>query len=366
MTEQTQVRRPTTRLSLGSRRMFVALDFVTLVGITAHLGFIPLFTWLQLPVLAAFNVLSVIVWITARVLNRRGKLDLAVVLVKLEVAGHATLAVSMLGWDSGFHYYLWPLIPFAGLNDRISPRVVFVEVVALFVLYSVLYWFTRAIHFQGPSPEVTQAIPFMNVGVVFTAMGMLAVYFRLATSASEQRLRMLASTDELTGLTNRRRMLEHIREEIRRLRRSGRSASLIMGDIDHFKDINDKYGHLCGDEVLEEVSELLRNSLRDQDFIARWGGEEFLFLLPETDDAGGVTAAEKLREAVSKLEVQFEARKLKVTMTFGVAALDPKIGIDESISRADDALYQGKQGGRDQVICWKNPEPAPAAKPPVV
>ncbi|MCA9033427.1 MAG: GGDEF domain-containing protein, partial [Planctomycetaceae bacterium] len=193
------------------------------------------------------------------------------------------------------------------------------------------YWFTRAIHFQGPSREVTQAIPFMNVGVVFTAMGMLAVYFRLSTTASEHRLRMLASTDELTGLTNRRRMLEHIREEIRRLRRSGRSASLIMGDIDHFKDINDKYGHLCGDEVLEEVSELLRNSLRDQDFIARWGGEEFLFLLPETDDAGGVTAAEKLREAVAKLQVDCESRNLHVTMTFGVAPLDPKIGIDESI-----------------------------------
>lgn len=333
--------------------MYTALDYVSLVGITAHAGFVPLFFWLGVPTLALFNVFSLLVWILARVVNRRGKLDLAVVLIKLEVAAHATLAVSMLGWDSGFHYYLWPLIPFAGLNDRISPRVVFVEVVALFILYSVLYWFTREIHFVGPSPEVRQAIPFMNVGVVFTAMGMLAVYFRLSTKASEDRLKLLAATDELTGLTNRRRMLEHIRDEIVRLRRSGRTAALIMADIDHFKQVNDKYGHQAGDDVLIGVGDMLRERLRNQDFIARWGGEEFLFLLPETDIEGAVIAAEKLRLAVEGHEVTSGGRKLKVSMTFGVAPLDPEIGIDESISRADDALYGGKKAGRNRVKRWQ-------------
>ncbi|MCB9932810.1 MAG: GGDEF domain-containing protein [Planctomycetes bacterium] len=359
MKKATRRIRPTKRLSAGSHRMFVALDYVCLVGITAHACFIPLFWLLGVPLLAAVNVLSVAAWIVARLVNRRGKMDLAVVLIKLEVAAHATLACTLLGWDSGFHYYLWPLIPFAALNERISPRIVFIEVVALFVLYSVLYWFTRQIQFTGPSPQVTESIPFMNVGVVFTAMGMLAVYYRLATTAAEERLRIQASTDDLTGLTNRRRMLEYINEELKRIRRSGRDATLVMADIDHFKQINDKHGHQCGDAVLVGVADELRAKLRSQDFIARWGGEEFLFLLPETDMTGAQIAAEKLREAISACEIEFDDRKLSVTMTFGIAPLDTGAGIDESISRADDALYRGKQAGRNRVMTWQIPETEP-------
>jgi diguanylate cyclase (GGDEF)-like protein len=195
----------------------------------------------------------------------------------------------------------------------------------------------------------------MNVGVVFTAMGMLAVYFRLATTSSERRLKTLASTDELTGLTNRRRMLEHIREELTRMKRSGRSGALIMADIDHFKQVNDKHGHACGDAVLIGVADTLRERLRSQDFIARWGGEEFLFLLPETDESGALIAAEKIRNAIEESTMEWEGKQLNVTMTFGVAPLDPAVGIDESISRADDALYTGKQAGRNRVMRWNEP-----------
>lgn len=359
MAKSDRPRKSTIRLSAGSRRLFVAIDYVCLAGLTAHACFIPLFWLLGVPLMAGVNAGAVAAWFLARWFNRRAKLDLAVVLVKLVVAGHATLAVTLLGWDSGFHFYLWPLIPFAGLNERISPRVVFIEVAALFVLYSVLFWFTRDIEFSGRSLQVTRSIPFMNVGVVFTAMGMLAVYYRLATSAAEQRLKVQASTDELTGLTNRRRMLEYINEEAKRIRRSGRSATLIMGDVDHFKQVNDKYGHQAGDAVLVGVAEQLRASLRSQDFIARWGGEEFLFLLPETDVNGAQIAAEKLREAIRGREIECDGRKLKVTMTFGIAPLDSVSGIDECISRADDALYRGKQAGRDRVVTWQAPETDP-------
>jgi len=352
--------RTTIRLSAGSRRLFVAIDYVCLAGLTVHACFIPLFWLLGVPLMAGVNVAAVVVWLMARLVNRRGKLDLAVVMVKLVVAAHATLAVTKLGWESGFHFYLWPLIPFAGLNERISPRVVFIEVAALFVLYSVLFWFTRDIQFSGPSPQMSRSIPFMNVGVVFTAMGMAAVYYRLATTAAEQRLKVQASTDELTGLTNRRRMLEYINEELKRIRRSGRNATLIMGDVDHFKQVNDKYGHQAGDAVLIEVAEQLRASLRSQDFIARWGGEEFLFLLPETDVSGAQIAAEKLREAIRGREIECDGRKLKVTMTYGIAPLDSGAGIDESISHADDALYQGKKAGRDRVVQWQAADATPA------
>ncbi|MCA8915830.1 MAG: GGDEF domain-containing protein [Planctomycetes bacterium] len=341
-------------------RMFVALRYVCWVGIAAHAGFIPLFWWLGVPTMAWFNVGSVVAWLLARQANERGWLDLSAVLIKLEVAAHAAVAVSLLGWDSGFHFYLWPLIPFAGLNDRISPKVVFLEVAALFMLYSMLYWYTRGIHFHGPTQEVTEAIPFINVGVVFTAMGMLAVYYRLASNSAEQKLKVLASTDDLTGLMNRRRMIENIDEEMNRIRRSARAATLVMADIDLFKKVNDTHGHLTGDIVLQGVATELRRRLRSQDFIARWGGEEFLFMLPETEVEGAKIAAEKLREAMHALEIDCDGMKLKVTMTFGIAPLDPAIGIDESISHADDALYAGKQGGRDRVVVWEKADSSPA------
>ena len=351
--------RRTSRLRVIEERMSVALNFVCWVGIMAHAAFIPLFWWLGINELALFNIGSVAAWVLARYANKTGYLDFAVVLIKLEVAAHAAVAVSLLGWDSGFHYYLWPLIPFAGLNDRISPRVVFIEVAALFILYSMLYWFTRSTPFQTPSREMTEAIPFINVGVVFTAMGMMAVYYRLASTSSERKLRVLASTDDLTGLMNRRRMIENIDEEMNRIRRSGRAATLVMADIDLFKKVNDTHGHAAGDIVLREVAKELRKRLRSQDFVARWGGEEFLFMLPETELKGATTAAEKLREAMRALEINCGSVKLKVTMTFGVAPLDPDIGIDESISRADDALYAGKQAGRDRVVvCEKAESPA--------
>jgi diguanylate cyclase (GGDEF)-like protein len=360
---QANIRRPE-RVSPEAYRMFLVVNYVCYVGLFAHAGFVPLFTWVGLPVLAVFNLCSVVVWFAARSLNKRGKLDVAVVLIKLEVAAHATLAVSLAGWDSGFHYYLWPLIVFAGLNDRISPRALVFEVTALFVLYATLYWFTRDTRFPWPSAVIEQALPFINVGIVFTAMGMLAFYFRLASSASEQRLKVLASTDDLTGLTNRRRMVETLQEEIARIRRSKRPATLVMADIDNFKKFNDTYGHQCGDMVLQGVASMLRARLRTQDVVARWGGEEFLFMLPETDMTGAGIAASKLREAIRQMKIQCGTKTLAVTMTFGIAPLDAAIGIDESISHADDALYRGKQEGRDKLVQWEpaNSEPPAAEK----
>ena len=353
------------RVSPETYRMFLVVNYVCYVGLFAHAMFVPLFTWQGLPTLAVFNLGSVLTWFAARALNKRGKLDIAVVLIKLEVAAHASVAVSLVGWDSGFHYYLWPLIVFAGLNDRISPRALVFEVTSLFVLYATLYWFTRDVHHPWSSQMINQALPFINVGVVFTAMGMLAFYFRLASAASEQRLKVLASTDALTGLTNRRRMVETLHEEIARIRRSKRPATLVMADIDHFKRFNDQYGHHCGDIVLQGVAAELRARLRTQDVVARWGGEEFLFMLPETDLAGARIAAGKLREAIRARRIDCDGQLLAVTMTFGIAPLDAAIGIDESISHADDALYRGKQEGRDRIVQWQpvDSEPPAAEKP---
>jgi diguanylate cyclase (GGDEF)-like protein len=125
---------------------------------------------------------------------------------------------------------------------------------------------------------------------------------------------------------------------------------VILCDIDHFKAINDSLGHDAGDAVLCEVAGRLRDRLRAQDRLARWGGEEFLVLLPETDRDGAVLVAESLRKQMEETPARYEDQEIAVTLSFGVAALDPGRSVEESIRQADDALYEGKRAGRNRVM----------------
>ncbi|MEA5444981.1 tetratricopeptide repeat-containing diguanylate cyclase [Gammaproteobacteria bacterium AB-CW1] len=160
----------------------------------------------------------------------------------------------------------------------------------------------------------------------------------------------LARSDSLTALPNRRCMQERLDDEWVRIQRSQRPAALILCDIDHFKRINDSLGHEAGDAVLQAVAAQFRERLRAQDSVARWGGEEFLILLPETDTAGAVELAEALRARIAASEVPYQDDRIAVNLSFGVAPLDPAQAVENSIRRADEALYAGKRGGRNRVI----------------
>ncbi len=165
-----------------------------------------------------------------------------------------------------------------------------------------------------------------------------------------ENLHLAAMTDPLTRLANRRYITEKAKEEITRFKRTGRNFAFILGDIDYFKKINDQYGHECGDYVLKFVAEIMRAGIREQDCLARWGGEEFLFLMPETDLEGSQTVAEKLRQKVQEAKIFYGENDLSVTMTFGVAVFDQSDGMDDSIKKADLALYTGKEKGRNCVV----------------
>ena len=161
----------------------------------------------------------------------------------------------------------------------------------------------------------------------------------------------LSRQDPLTKLLNRRAMYEVLEVEIERFERSHSPFSLLMADIDHFKKINDKYGHDCGDAVLMMVSESFKNMTRKQDKIARWGGEEFLMILPETDSEGAARLAEKLRQNLENSVLEHNSAKLNITMSFGVSQYIPNVDIDRSIKAADEALFLAKKAGRNRVIC---------------
>jgi len=166
-----------------------------------------------------------------------------------------------------------------------------------------------------------------------------------------ERLEFLSMTDGLTGLLNRRALTEQLEYEIDRARRYGSELSVILCDLDNLKEINDKHGHLSGDTTLQLLSATLRSSLRNVDIAGRYGGDEFLVVVPQTSAAGALSIAEKIRHAAKRTEVLLEGGKLAaISVSIGVAALGPlPEGMDGLVSRVDAALYHSKNTGRNKV-----------------
>lgn len=159
-----------------------------------------------------------------------------------------------------------------------------------------------------------------------------------------------ARTDELTGLYNRRHMYEYMQQALQRLRRIHLPLSVLLIDIDNFKQINDNYGHQFGDDVLIRVAHTLRHSLRNHDSIARWGGEEFLVLLTETDSDSANTVAEKLRSTIEALPIDCDGEQMRMTISIGMHTANPEESLDKMLYRADENLYTAKNSGRNRVI----------------
>ena len=177
---------------------------------------------------------------------------------------------------------------------------------------------------------------------------------RRQLQAANQELQRLSSTDRLTGLFNRGHWEEMLRQDYARHRRYERNAALVMFDIDHFKKINDSYGHQAGDAVIQQTAELVRQCTRDADIAGRYGGEEFVVLLPDTDSEGAVTFAERLRQSIEAYEVVHEGRSIRFTVSLGIADLsEPTNGYAQLIERADIALYSSKASGRNQVTLYR-------------
>ncbi|BCR03481.1 GGDEF domain-containing protein [Desulfuromonas versatilis] len=172
---------------------------------------------------------------------------------------------------------------------------------------------------------------------------------------AQQALQRMATTDPLTGAYNRGEILSRAREEISRLQRAceklaAPSMGLIMLDIDHFKKINDSYGHLAGDQVLRELTHRIKLTLRPYDIFGRYGGEEFLALLPGTTLDGSRGVAERLRQVVGQSPFTAEGQNLQVTISLGFATILPEEpDLTEALRRADEGLYQAKNSGRDRV-----------------
>jgi two-component system cell cycle response regulator len=196
--------------------------------------------------------------------------------------------------------------------------------------------------------------------LVSTIVRELGGALRMATLIEDSRF--MATTDTLTGLLNRRAFVESTGRELARTRRYNDKLSVILLDIDHFKHINDRRGHATGDVVLAAVGQLLSNAIRNCDIVARWGGEEFVLLLPSTDLDGAQLVAERIREQLAAAEIRDPNGELvPVTASFGVACYAENMTLEQIVDRADRAMYLAKSGGRNRVVVDAPPSVKPVS-----
>lgn len=215
-----------------------------------------------------------------------------------------------------------------------------VQLFALVVVFAQIAWLGGYInHLRGKIKARNQELN--------SAMGEL--------STAMETIRGLASRDELTGISNRRHLLEMLALEFKRYQRAQAPFSIAMIDVDHFKQVNDRYGHQAGDQVLRSIAERVQGSLRNTDCFGRYGGEEFMVILPQTPLSGAKVKAERVRRDVESLRFPDIAPDFHVTVSIGLAEFHDA-SIDDATRRADALLYRAKQAGRNQVMTCEEQE----------
>lgn len=325
---------------------------VVIVAAIVHVAFASVFYMNHVSLLAGVNVVSVIFYSLVFMLMKAGVHQIVIcTLVAIEHMGHAVLAVYLIGWDSGFHFYVMLIPPVMMLSPVRTVSIKALLVLIMITFYILMdYSLRNAVPvFEVPSVVLSGLHYFNLLSVLLLMVFLTGLYYRLVAS-SQKKLEKMATTDSLTGLHNRRSLEQAAASAIENHKRNGVALSVLLCDLDKFKQVNDEYGHQVGDQVLKAFSALITDVIRSGDFAARWGGEEFLLLLPTTKAEVAIIVAERIRQQFEQLPVVGALDDLRVTVTIGISEFYAGDTFDHLVARADEALYRGKNSGRNQVI----------------
>lgn len=230
----------------------------------------------------------------------------------------------------------------------IIPNVFLYKIIVSFIIYFGFFYFKISQDYALTTGELLAGITYTFVLlIIFITTHYRINYYDRIKFLNEKELKILSEIDHLTGINNRAKFDQEIIKWIKLKERYNYSVSLILMDFDEFKSINDKYGHSTGDRILKEGIELTNQMIRDTDVFARWGGEEFVILLPETEKIKAVSIAERIRENIHNADFGIEDR---VTCSFGVTEVQKEDNIYQVFDRVDELLYMAKKQGRNIVI----------------
>ncbi|MCR5638190.1 MAG: GGDEF domain-containing protein [Lachnospiraceae bacterium] len=310
--------------------------------------------------MAIFNIFSVLFYlltvISVRFIKKRIKL---VIYTLIEIIIHASAATFFVGWAPDFGMFLLMIIPILFLMPSSHRSLPFVMMIISLFLYGILRFLydepeSTKYNLYGTKEGNTFYIINIIVGIfvlvyttaIYTINNM---YTECKLRIQTEQLRIMASIDTLTRLNNRRSMNDYLKDMKAKSKASGKNYVLGIGDIDNFKRVNDTYGHEMGDEVLIAVAATLKEKAPKSACVARWGGEEFLIAIPNSNLDEGVKYAENLIKAIEQIRFKHEDKEFNVTLTLGICEGHPKDVIDNVISTADNRLYKGKKAGKNRV-----------------
>lgn len=328
-------------------RPFIIISVAGSFSLLIHLSLILIFYQIGAYPLALLNILSVVAWCAVMLLNYRGSFARAIELSCLEVLIHSIACVSLLGVESGFQHYLWAISCIVFLDSRFNFLGTIAISFCFISIYALLYVLFSDVEYSFLYPELQRVMHAANIAIAGVSLSFSIAVTKKVTLALERELQLQASCDGLTGLYNRRFLSILLAKQCALADRSGMQCSLVMIDLDHFKRINDTFGHNEGDKVLRDVSRILSDNIRSEDSAGRWGGEEFLILLPDSEGEQALLKTDQLRQMVAQHFVS-EQVPYPVTLSAGICQWKPGMEADGWIQCADQALYESKHQGRNR------------------
>ncbi|HNZ99153.1 GGDEF domain-containing protein [Ruminococcus sp.] len=351
----------------NNRKLFEKSNekFIYAIGLAlcflAHAAYLIMFIVLKVKEMLYFNIFSVVFYLALVILImtlRKGK-DILICAAATEIIVHAAMATYLMGWAPDFGILLIVLIPILFL--MMKGKLLVPYIYSALAMGTFIWLRVRNIHHAGQKYEFNDNSIINALYILNALIGVLALVYTLTVymlnrvdmeyrlTAQSEEFKKAASIDPLTQLFNRRAMNEKIRE-IRRNSVTPRSRYVIgIGDIDNFKKINDTYGHDTGDKVLVYVANLFISMIPEGGYAARWGGEEFLFVLPESQIVDGLDFTDQMHKSLRAHTFEIDDCLFGVTMTFGVSEGIPTDKIDTVITHADKRLYKGKNNGKNHT-----------------
>ncbi|MDD6811151.1 MAG: GGDEF domain-containing protein [Lachnospiraceae bacterium] len=331
------------RILLLSMLFYIAINSIIYISILNNSGI-------------AIMLASFAIFLLIFILSYRQKTSITLLYLNACTLLWTYVNVSYFGWNTGVQHFIVVLLVLCFFSAYSQYRKKFFYATALCVFRIYLYF-----HCQDRAAVVTldsssnNILQLINTLVIFWCISVIAYIFskdsqNLESKLVEYNTQLIsqANTDALTGLYNRRKAQEYMAEILNPANAS--CASICICDIDFFKNVNDKYGHDMGDMVLQKISHTMKTFLNGKCFIARWGGEEFLLVFPNSNGDEAHFLLEQLRSKIKALQFDTRQGTFSISMTFGLTEYDFHTDIDSIIKEADEKLYMGKEHGRDQIV----------------
>lgn len=327
---------------------------IIILSLLIHVSYTAIYAFLSYWIPCVFNICSIVYYaLVLQFVVRPGRFKLAVALAHLEVCIFVVVGTVMNGWAIGLPLFLialTSLVYFCPYERKYITYLFALGEIALFVFLKLYVEGTPS--YYPPLPQSTAtAIYIYSAGVSFAIIlyaslvsGLSAAVTKKELKSENEMLSTLANYDALTGLYSRHAIFQKFDEL------QDESYFLAMGDIDDFKQVNDTYGHISGDEVLRRVGAIMRENANGKAEVCRWGGEEFLLLIRLTDMEEVRAFVEGICNKIAAAKFLFEGKWLRVTMTFGIAHREAGEDIDQLIALADERLYYGKRRGKNCVV----------------